>query len=476
LSSTTDPRSERGQILIIFAFSLLVIFGIAALVFDGGLMLLEKRTQQNAGDAAALAGARFLPAGPGEAEAAARAVATANGFTDGVDSQTVTVNIPPTSGPNAGNGGYIEVLIDNERASFFSGIWGIFSHEIGSRAVAANTTQSLGPFAMLTLDPHGCQALIVEGQGELTSNGNIQVNSDCPADAMRLAGQGEIVTAPDVACNVVGGFSKGGASTIDCPVTAGSGVVPIPDPFISLAEPPIPTDGAGVIVYPIPPVQVAGATKSIPNGCPGGSAPATDAAPALCQFAGSYKDTSWRFYPGYYPGGITFEAGTFYLEPGIYYMGGGGFQLRGGFAALYSVDAGTTTTGGGVLIFNGNHATATSGEISLGGGGSRLQLLPLDAPGSPLDRIVIFQDREVCLDANIVGAASDMFVRGIIYVPGGDSCPADHPVLIAEGNGGTVTVDQVIAFRFQLKGNSGGLNVAYDDNFTQGARVAGLVE
>jgi hypothetical protein len=475
LSSTTEPRSERGQILIIFAFSLLVVFGVAALVFDGGMMLLEKRTQQNAADAAALAGARFLPGNSAAASSAAFDVATTNGFTNGLNGQTVTVNIPPTSGAFAGRSGFIEVLIDAEKPSFFAGIWGIIAHDVGSRAVSANETQPLGPFALLSLDPHGCEALIVEGQGRLESFGDIQVNSDCSTNAMRLAGTGEIVTAPDVACNVVGGFSQGGAhSSYDCDLTHSSGVVAIPDPLIGLAEPPI-ADGEGSYLYPREPEQLSG-SRPIPDHCPGGSQPATHEEPRLCHFTGSYAGESWRLYPGYYPGGLLVEAGTFYLEPGIYYAGGGGFQMRGASSAMYSVTPGTTTTGGGVMIYNGDHHSAASGAIDLAGGGSKLQLLPLNDPGSQWDRIVIFQDREVCLDARIVGAASDMFVRGIIYLPGGDSCPAGHPVLIVEANGGTVTVDQVIAYRFQLKGNNGGLNVAWDSDYLPGARLAGLVE
>ena len=53
-------RAESGQILIIFAFGLVGILAIAALVFDVGQDLIERRNQQKAADAAALAGARYL--------------------------------------------------------------------------------------------------------------------------------------------------------------------------------------------------------------------------------------------------------------------------------------------------------------------------------------------------------------------------------------------------------------------------------
>jgi ribosomal protein S27E len=82
--------------------------------------------------------------------------------------------------------------------------------------------------------------------------------------------------------------------------------------------------------------------------------------------------------------------------------------------------------------------------------------------------MVVFQDRDVCVDMSIVGGSSSMQVRGVIYVPCGK--------VIAEGNGGTVETDQIIAYRFQMKGDIGSLTVNYDDAFLPDATYAGLVE
>ena len=49
---------------------------------------------------------------------------------------------------------------------------------------------------------------------------------------MRLQGNGEVVVAPTVACNIVGGFSVGGSVANNCPITEGA--VAIPDPFLGL--------------------------------------------------------------------------------------------------------------------------------------------------------------------------------------------------------------------------------------------------
>jgi len=56
-------RVERGQVLVIFAISSVAIFGIVALAIDGGRILMQQRTLQNALDGAALTGA--LDLGPG---------------------------------------------------------------------------------------------------------------------------------------------------------------------------------------------------------------------------------------------------------------------------------------------------------------------------------------------------------------------------------------------------------------------------
>lgn len=57
-----DPKRERqaGQILPLFVLSMLVILSVGALVLDGANILVTRRHLQNAGDAAALAGANLI--------------------------------------------------------------------------------------------------------------------------------------------------------------------------------------------------------------------------------------------------------------------------------------------------------------------------------------------------------------------------------------------------------------------------------
>src|SRR4051795_4748484 len=57
-----ERQRQSGQILPLFALAMIVILSIGALVLDGASMLVTRRHLQNAGDAAALAGANTLQA------------------------------------------------------------------------------------------------------------------------------------------------------------------------------------------------------------------------------------------------------------------------------------------------------------------------------------------------------------------------------------------------------------------------------
>lgn len=473
--------------MVIFGVSIATIVIIAALAFDTGMMLLEKRDQQNAADAAALAGARYLlPGAAQDPKVAARGIATANGFTDGIESETVIVNIPPTTGQFRNAPGFIEVQIRSNRPSIFGGILGATGWNVGSRAVAANQPGLDLPFAMLALHATQCNAIQVTGSGLVTVAGTVQVNSDCQPDAMKVGGTGTLeVTAPGATCNAVGGITetKGPGSELDCVQQEDS--YSFPDPLRGLAEPAVPPLAAAI-------QQVTTTSKKVPAGCPGAAPPATSAtalAPATCAFGGSYAGTAWRLFPGYYPGGLDLGKGTFYLEPGIYYIGGGGFTAGGGGggavdSTVYSVAPGGTIPGaGGVLLFNTEayefHDECLAGtgtaaqcfkKIQLNGGSANVNLQPLD-DGSDWDGLVIFQDRDMSTAGDEViinGGSSTLQVAGTIYVPSGD--------VRVNGSTGTIILDQFIASTYVINGSGGTIDVRYRSGVTAKIRGVGLVE
>ena len=72
---------EAGQALVTAALGLVVLIGIAGLAIDMGVMRYEKRLQQTAADAAAIAGAEEIPVS-GSVVFAGQEASAHNGFTD----------------------------------------------------------------------------------------------------------------------------------------------------------------------------------------------------------------------------------------------------------------------------------------------------------------------------------------------------------------------------------------------------------
>ena len=466
MSSTTER--QRGQVFAIFALSLSVVLGAGALAFDGGLMILERRDQQNAADAAAMAGARYVTTDHSKAKSVAASVASDNGFSNGSGAQVVNVNVPPTTGAFATWPNAIQVEIQNTRPSLFGAIMGFFDWQVSAQATAASLDKVGGPFSILSLEPTECEALKVTGTGGMVANGNIQVNSDCPTAALKRQAGGTIaVTATDAACNVNGGIQNEGGDTSLLQCLAVTGAPVIPDPMAALPGVPAPSLAAT-------PVQISG-NKKIPNGCPGSAKPATMDAPATCAFPSNFAGTVWRLFPGAYPGGIRIQGGSFYLEPGIYWLGGGGLDITGNGSLIQSVDAGTTNEGGGVLFYNTAIVGSDIGAIKLDGASANMHLWPLDASSGSSDStwngLIIYQDRDYAIggdDVTINGNDSvGMDVRGTIYLPDGD--------LKVNGNNGDLVMDQIIAKTFVANGNSGDILALKDVNNIYQFTAAGLV-
>jgi Flp pilus assembly protein TadG len=146
---TAPRRSERGQIVIIYALMLPVLLGMVALGVDVAYVFSEKRDVQSAADLAALAGAYDLPDAASGAPAKARSFATKNGFTNGVDGVGVSV-----ATPYKGDNRKIEVTITRVAPTFFGRVLGVASVNITARAVAYSDPAGYALFATKT----GCGA------------------------------------------------------------------------------------------------------------------------------------------------------------------------------------------------------------------------------------------------------------------------------------------------------------------------------
>ena len=134
-----NGTSQAGQILVIFALLLPVMFAALAVLVDGGYLYGQRRTAQNAADAAALAGALAVGTrGNCDASSSAPAsyLALRNGAPGPTISYTLTSSVTPSTGPTLP---VCQVTVQTSIAHspLLSGVIGRSSLQAGAGATAA---------------------------------------------------------------------------------------------------------------------------------------------------------------------------------------------------------------------------------------------------------------------------------------------------------------------------------------------------
>ncbi|HEX5014260.1 MAG TPA: pilus assembly protein TadG-related protein [Candidatus Limnocylindrales bacterium] len=141
---------SKGQVLVLFALGITVLFGAAGLAFDVGRFLSERRFLQNAADAAALAGANALIRGEtvAQAEARARESLTLNLARSPSGSDPALPPTPPVyADGHAGDpewlingilisGGEVRVAVQNPLGYTFGRFVGLDQSTVGAQARA----------------------------------------------------------------------------------------------------------------------------------------------------------------------------------------------------------------------------------------------------------------------------------------------------------------------------------------------------
>jgi hypothetical protein len=151
--SDTAHRGERGQILILFVLAIFVVVGVVGIVLDGGAAYAQRREEQGVSDLAAMAGATAFLNASGSygvknaaAEAAARANATQNGYTHGVDGTTVNVTIS-----NATTASNVRVDITGQHHNNFAAILGMPTWDVSVTATAMASDRPNGAIGAMPL-------------------------------------------------------------------------------------------------------------------------------------------------------------------------------------------------------------------------------------------------------------------------------------------------------------------------------------
>lgn len=413
--------SRRGTVVVLVALCLVVLLGFTAIAIDGGLLMHDRRALQATADAAALAAAENLYSNyqtgngldPGRsAVLAATAVISANGF----GQADATINIPPESGIFAGKPGYAEVIINYQQSRGFSGIFGKDRLPVSARAVAIGKWTA-AKNGILVLNPTAPGALTNNGSGSFGVVGAPTiVDSNAPNDA--TATGGGTCYSPEFDLTGTPGISGSG----NWVGTIYSGQPPTPDPLRYIPEP----DPSTMVVQSKNGFHVSGNISK-----------------------------TYTIYPGVYNGGITVSGqATLNMEPGIYYMNGGGF----GFTGQGNLNA------SGVLIVNNPPTASISDSITINGNGQ----INFSPPTSGIYAgISIWQTRSATNTVNITGNGGSS-MSGTFY--------AQHGTLSVSGNGLTDVIgSQYISYNVVLGGN-GGFAVNWNPNLAGRTRYIYLVE
>lgn len=162
-------KDESGQVLVLFALLLTVIFGFTALAIDVGAVVNEKSKLQNAADAAALAGAQDLPGT--QAKSTAKDYAEKNG----AEKSNTTAKIIEDSTK-------IEVICTKKVPYSFARVLGFTEADISARAVAEKSGSIGAAFNYAVFhgsedEPLKFNSSSIDVDGDLHSNQEIKFYS-----------------------------------------------------------------------------------------------------------------------------------------------------------------------------------------------------------------------------------------------------------------------------------------------------------
>jgi hypothetical protein len=491
---------SQGQILVIFAGGMLVLFGIAAIVTDLGFAFITRRMEQNIADPGAIAAARYIPAAyQGTATVtdmvhAACAIARQNGlFTSATsdagcipandaDSSTLTVNFPPSANAAgfAGRDGFVEVVISQNRPTLLGRVLGMPTIRVSSSAVAAFNNGNSNSNSLVALDPTTCNSGVVSGTNTSVSivpainpstgtpyvGGYVHVNSTCGnptnindpgfcgtgegTSALGINSNGANLIAPKV--YVSGTCTKTNTSPYNSPLVEGA--VQIGDPMSEI-PPPLISDYPAGRCGPTGPVLTPTGPDS--KGC-------------------NFPNGTTVLQPGVYYGGWTISNNSsLELQPGIYIIAGGGITLSGTNGSLEAV-SGDPTVDARVMIFSTDNRQGSCGSLN---SFQKQGPLSFSANSSfhakalatgPYKGILLWQDANGCQPTAPVslGGNGDVIIAGTVYAP-------KAQVTLNGGATGTGSASiQIIAWQWSLTGGAT-LTMPYDPRELYQFEEKGLV-
>jgi Flp pilus assembly protein TadG len=382
-------RDRRGVSAIVIALSASTIMASAGLAVDAGLWYNDKRTVQGVADLAAWTAVQTYSvegsttASATDAVAAAQAIASANGFQNGVNGVTVTVNDPPKSGSHTADSCgssstacAFEVVVNKSENLFFSAPY-MKTLTVASRAVglySTSTSSGSSPGCLVALSP-GASAQIAIGNGANVNAANCGMYANGSSSSAIFITGGAKVSVDYV--QVVGGELVNNGATLTNSGATNTNAAATVDPYSGLTL-----------------SQIEGTTS------------------VSCTSYGGVSESAWQatpyqVSPGVYCGGLSVSNGnSLTMAPGIYYMVGGDLNLASG-----------TTTANGVTIVmvpaNGKNPTLDVGN------GANLTMSSMSTGVTA--GLAVYQGASDTAAMSICGTnggGGTVVINGTIYAPG----------------------------------------------------------
>jgi hypothetical protein len=385
-------RGERGVILLIATGIIFVLLAFLGLAFDVGYLQWSRRRAQTAADAGALDGAWAKAAG-GSVTAKGQDGAAMNGFTDGQNGVTVTINSPPTLGAYTGDATAVEAIVTQDAPSFFMRVLNWSTLPVRARAVAKSGYDTACVFA---LDPHAQDALRFTGNVNLTFGCGVVSESDDSNRATRISGGPTITMTNGASIGSVGGYTASGSYTMNPSTSLDSGINSPGDPLSTQAMP----TNTGQPCY-------AGAAGMVTGPC-------TDNHNVL--------PTGGNYQPGVYCGGISINGGdNAHFDPGVYILVG-----RPGL----TINTTGTVSGTGVTFYLTDTTTGVSpvwpcaGLNGSSGNGGSISIasqatISLSAPtdGAYAGMLIMENRALTSVPDSVINGGAGCTLNGAIYLP-----------------------------------------------------------
>jgi Flp pilus assembly protein TadG len=493
-------NARKGQAILLLTTAVgIVLTGAIGFAVDVSTLYFQRQMAQAAADAAAVSAAMSMFQGTTTGPAGFSTSATftcgtniamipckyANyhGFGGALTSDTITVSFPTSatgySGSLSGTDSPNQVKVTVARQvsnNFIRLVGGPATTTVGASAIAAIVTVT-SPVPMLITHPSDSGVLQGDKNTSITICGgpsrSIQINSSSPTALTTnkfptvdlshagTADSGNCTTGTGADMGVFGGPSATpGGLRLGTTGQYLQPASPIQDPFATLAAPTAPAN--------------PGTSKTIANGVHG------------CTNAGGCTELT----PGLWADGMSMGGHNYYvLDPGLYYIQGGGFKMKNvDSAVMCSGCAADPDTGNGMLIYD----TGSKGNPTASGGfnidtgvsntyliGAGLTLAGTTTPSAPYYGMLFWEDRSADAQNHGFGTGNGCFsLIGTIYITNTLAimqADATHYQSISYNGtpcSGTVHQGEIITGELSLVGNTGVSMNLFPTSFVKIRQVA----